>query len=457
MTKTNKKHITFFSILELIVDIIVYPVIIISFMSSFFMLVAKSKNVITPIFGYTFVRVLSNSMSIYCPEAERNFIKGDIAVIKTQDSLYSIGDIIAFYNYSDSVDSTISKMNVTNVHQEQQERLDGEGNVVYDDEGNVEYVTNNYVPTKDDDGNVIFDQQLIENVKNAEVGETIEGTNYVKTNVPDNRHSRSDVEDMGTVSVYFHQIVQIRIDTSGTIFYITKGTTNSSTEIVREDFVAGKYVSTGRWLTSLVSFCASTEGMIILVVAPISFVVLIELLSILEQINNILLEKRVLAREIPFDGKDCKKANICPEMRDVDKIFYYDVMSPEYKAEVFENIWGYLKDSKKTKDKKLFETALDAAMVYSMENPSQYYEVWINSTQSKKRQQQIISIEQKAERVKYDEVACVEYRNVKKKKTKRKKAKSLTEIDKTIEKIKKQELEDNNKSDEIKKDKKDGK
>ena len=65
-------------------DIIVYPVILISFMSSFFMLVSKSKNVITPIFGHTLVRVLTNSMSKYCPEAERNFVRGDVVVLKVQ-------------------------------------------------------------------------------------------------------------------------------------------------------------------------------------------------------------------------------------------------------------------------------------------------------------------------------------------------------------------------------------
>ena len=442
MTKAqtkNKKSKSFFNILELIVDIIVYPVIIISFMSSFFMLVAKSKNVITPMFGYTFVRVLTNSMSLYCPEAQRNFVSGDVVVLKTQDTMYEVGDVIAFYNYTDIADS-LTKVNLTSVQSGQEQVFDEEGNPVLDEQGNPTYRNNNYLPVKDGEGNTIFDQTLYENVLNTEVGQNIPGTNFTKQSVPENRHDLDYVRDLSSVRVYFHQIVQIRIDTSGTVFYITKGTANSSTETVREDLVAGKYVPTGSWLTGLVSFCASTEGMIALVVAPISFVVLIELLSILDQINNILLEKKVIAREMSFDSKDCKKAKIGAEMRDADKIFYYDVMPPDYKYEVFDFLWGELENSKKKKDKHIYQIATQAVKVYNMKEPSKYYEVWKDSFESKKKKEQVDMALKRSEKEKYMDVACFEYRNPrpipKKPKIKRKK---LENINKTIDKIKEQE------------------
>ncbi len=428
MTRAKKKR-SFFNILEIFVDIIVYPVIIISFMSSFFMLVSKSKNVITPIFGHTFVRVLTNSMSVYCPETNRNFVAGDVVVLKTQNSMYEVGDVIAFYNFSDSADSLI-KFNLTEVESGQEQVFDTDGNPVLDSKGNPTYRDNNYMPVQDGEGNTIFDQTLYNNVLNAEVGQTIPGTNTIKREVPKNRHDLSYVQDLTSVRVYFHQIVQIKIDASGTIFYITKGTANASTETVREDFVAGKYVPTASWLTGLVSFCSSTEGMILLVVAPISFVVLIELLSILEQVNNILLEKKVIDREIPFDTKDCEKANIGIEMKNTDKIFYYDVMPKEYKQDVFDFLWGGLEYSNKKKDKQILSTAEEAVKVYDMLDPTEYYQVFKDSFKSERKKQQVELAFERSKREKYIDVTWFEYRN---KKSQPKSQKLKTEQRKTID------------------------
>ena len=440
MTKTKRKNKTFFNILEIIVDIIVYPVILISFMSSFFMLVSKSKNVITPIFGHTLVRVLTNSMSKYCPEAERNFVRGDVVVLKVQNTMYEVGDVIAFYNYSDQADN-IAKVNLTQVTKGREPVFNEDGEPVLDSSGNQTYKDNSYIPVKDENNEVIFDQTLYQNVKDTKVGETIPGTNLSKVSAPEDRHDLDYVRDMSNIKVYFHQIVQIRIDTSGTIFYITKGTANSSTEIVREDLVAGKYVSTGSWLTSLVSFCASTEGMILLVVAPISFIVLIELLSILEQVNNILLEKKVIAREMPFDSKECDKARIGIEMREVDKIFYYDVMPQDYKYEVFDFLWGGFENSKKKKEKYSYETAIESVKVYNMEDPSKYYEVWKKSFTSNKKKQQVDIAFQRSLKEKYINVVCTDYKNEKPSMPKSKigKKKTFSDINKTIEKIKERE------------------
>ena len=58
-------------------------------------LISKKDRAITPIFGHAIVRVLSNSMSTYCDEANRSFFKGDIAIIKSESS-YRVGDVIAF-------------------------------------------------------------------------------------------------------------------------------------------------------------------------------------------------------------------------------------------------------------------------------------------------------------------------------------------------------------------------
>ncbi len=447
MTSLKRKNLTFFKVLEIIVDIIVYPVIIISFMSSFFMLVAKSKNVLSPVFGYTFARVLSSSMSVYCPEAGRNFNKGDVVLIKVQNSMYKVGDIIAFYSYNDNAD-TLVKLDLTQIESGDEQVFDENGNPVLDEQGNITYRQNNYMPVENS-----FDEELYENVKNAQVGENILGTNYIKSAVPQNRHDLDYVRDQSSTKVYFHQIVQIKIDTSGTIFYITKGTYNDSTETVREDLVAGKYLPTAKWLTDVVSFCSSTEGMIALVVAPISFIVLVELLSILEQINNIILERKVIAREMPFDGKDCQKARIGIEMRDTDKIFYFDVMPKDYKDEVFDFLWGEFKNSEKQSERDQYDLASASLKVYNMKDPSRYYQLWKQSFDSLKEKQQVDIAQSRSKKEKYIDVACFEYRNErpipKKPRIKRKK---ITEINNTIENLKQSEentkkIKDNKKND----------
>lgn len=413
MRKRYKKKKTFFNILEMIVDIIVYPVIIISFISSFFMLVAKSKNVVSPVFGHTFARVLSNSMSTYCPEAGRNFLKGDIAIIKTNLPEYRVGDVIAFYYFDDSADKK-QLINLTDVTTKQQVQYDTNGKEVLDENGKVKYVTNKYAPVTDTDGKVIYDTALRDAIKNAKVGDKIINLNtnetFTKTSIPSNRKTLEHVQD-SNASVLFHQIVQIKIDTSGTIFYITKGTSNASTDNkVREDFVVGKYVNTPKWISDVVNFCASTQGMICLVVAPIAFIVLIELLSILEQVNNIILEKKVINREIPFDSKECEKANIGFEMREQDKIFYYDVMPLEYKSEVYDFLWGCLQDGNK-KNKTIFLASEKAVGVYNMKNPKKYYQFWRDFFKSKRMLNQIDKAEDRSLEEKYAEVLCIDYQN----------------------------------------------
>ena len=410
-----KKNKTFLGIIARIIDILVYPIIIVSFMSSFFMIVSKSKDVVSPIFGHTFARVLSNSMSYYCEEAGRHFVKGDVVILRTGAKMYNVGDIIAFYYYHDSADN-LKLFDLTKYESKQEKKVDTEGKEIVDESGQPVYITNKYSPVLGDDGKVKFDNELFSAINSTAVGESFvdksSGNSYAKVATPSNRKSVSYVQEKET-PVYFHQIVQIKIDTSGTIFYITKGTANAEKDTyeIRQDFVVGKYAPTPKWFSGFVNFCASTEGMIMLVVVPIAIVVLVELLSILEQVNNIILEKKVINREIAFDTKECYKANIGIEMRNADKVFYYDVMPEEYKEEVFEYLWGYLRYDNSKKNKELFSTSQSALSVYEMKTPSLYYTTWKESFKSKMRKNQIDKAQDRAEKEKYANVAFVDYQN----------------------------------------------
>ncbi len=415
MVKKVKRKTTFFRVLELIVNIIVYPVIIISFVSSFFMLVARSNNLVSPIFGHTFVRVLSDSMSVYCPEVGRRFVKGDIAIVDTNNSTYQVGDVIAFYYHHDPEDNN-QLFDLTQIETKQVEKLDEYGNVVKDENDEVVYVENNYYPVKDENNEVIFNTELYNSIKNAKVGEKFYYEDfkeyYTKTEPSENRNTLEEVIKANT-SVYFHQIVQIKIDASGTIFYITKGTYNAASDsyAIREDYVVGKYANTPAWFASLISFCSSTEGMLLLVVLPISIIVLVELLSVIEQINNLLLEKKVINREIPFDTKECEKANIGLEMRETDKIYLYDVLPNEFKMDAYEFLWGCLEPSQNKKQQKIYATSRLAISVYDEKNVTPYYTTWSDFFKSKHMKKLVAQAQIKAENDRYSDVLNKEYQN----------------------------------------------
>ena len=410
--KVIKKKRTIFNIISSIVDILVYPIIFISFFSSFFMIVSKTQGVVKPIFGYTFVKVLSPSMSYYCEEAKRNFEVDDIVVIKTKTA-YEVGDIIAFYSYTDPSDNA-KQFELTSLETKLNPKRTKDGGYVYKENGELEYVTNSYSPVKNSDGTVIFNEELYQTIKNARIDETFATEHdgvWAKEEISVDRATIKDVTDANCV-VKFHQIVQIKIDTTGTIFYVTKGTNNASIDpLVREDLVVGKYVNTPKFMSVVMSFCSSSIGMLILVVIPISIIILIELLSILEQINNIMLERKVVSRAVPFDTKECEKANIGFEMREFDKVYLYDVMPSEYKPDLFVFLWGMLENSDKKNYKKIYDSAVKAKDVFDANNTDEYYETWISCFKSRSMKKKLEEMQKKADDTRYEEVLYDEYQN----------------------------------------------
>lgn len=416
IAKEQKNKISIFRIISKVVDIFVYPIIIFSLIVSCFMLVSKSEKTFTSIMGFSFVKVLSNSMSEYCDEAQRSFFKDDVCILQ-KGTTYSVGDVIAFYNYIDSVDKNSVKFELTKTTTQVLPKKDKDGNII-----DGETKTTKWYPVKDENGNVIYDTKLQNLIVNTPEGvdfiiEDNEGnqSTYTKQPVPSTRKSLQEVEKMDKIKVIFHQIVQIQIDESGTVFYITKGTANpeTETELVRSDLALGKYIPSSGWLTNFIAFCSSSTGLILLVIVPISIIIMFEALSVLEQINNIVLEKNVLARNAEFDSKESKKAKICEEMLYYNKIYLYDVMSKDYKGNLFEQLWGYLRDSSRRKDKKVFEVSLYAMENYDENNTEKYYDSWkgIYSTVSKKKKLELMK--SKAENDRYKDVKIFEYQNYK--------------------------------------------
>lgn len=322
----EKQKKSFYKVLGIIADIIMYPVLIISLVASFGMLFKNRSESMPSVFGYSVVRVKTGSM------VEKGFKIGDVVFVKkTSKEELKVGDIVAFYKYYDPADYT-SRNNL------------------------VDYETWN---------------------------------GYHKNQTVTNRKTKKDLKEEKR-SIYFHQIVDIKVSTiDGTIFYETKGSNPgmSSDGFIREDFVLGEYVHTPRIIRSFCSFCASPKGMIILVVLPLSFLILLQCLSIIEQINNMILENKVFLREERFDSPESIKAHIMKDMEDYKKIFFYLTTSNKEKVDVATMLWGHLVSSENKKDNELKEVVDKSIKILNEQGDEAYFDFWeqnINATQRKK-------------------------------------------------------------------------
>lgn len=445
MSKKVKRKFTFFGWMVKVVDILIYPVLFLALFSSFFMIVAKSKGIVTPIFDYTLVRVLTPSMSKYCEQAERNFAVNDIAFLSTSSkNVYQVGDVVAFYSDSATV-SGLPKLDLTHYQTKYVTQKDADGKPVLDDNGNEKKMQDRYYPVLDENGNVEYNLELYDLVMNTPVGESFLANTtkkyYTKVERPELKTLEQVKEDDKIVK--FHQVMQIKIDTSGQIYYLTKGTNNSSadTVLVREDMVVGRYINTPKWITAIVNFCGSAQGLIILVILPMSIIILIESLSILEQINNIMLEKKVIARAALFDTKECEKAYIGLEMDDKDKIYLYDVFPSEFKDDINDFLWGCLETSQHKKQKMIYQTSQTAIEVYDVKNTDEYYGIWEDFFRSNRMKQKVRNAHIRAERDRYADVKIEEYQNYppdekdEKPQPKPKRRKTKEEYDQIIEEI----------------------
>ena len=102
--KRSKKALTLYSLFGKIGDILFFPIIIIALFSSLSMLSSNNNNKPVAVFGFSLVNIKSGSM------VEMGFGIGDMVITKkaTRDDI-ALGDIIAFYNFHDSLDSDTEK------------------------------------------------------------------------------------------------------------------------------------------------------------------------------------------------------------------------------------------------------------------------------------------------------------------------------------------------------------
>ncbi len=341
MSKNQEtNHKSFYTILGKIGDILLWPVLIISLFSSFFMLVQKKQNKITSIFGYSFVNVLSGSM------VDEGFKIGDTVIThKCNERNVQIGDIIAFYYASSTKSPSASDMHLV-----------------------VEYKNYDY-------------KELAKNEEDNIYRTEIQISDYPKINDKSAEYIKKAQDDKA--KVYFHQVVAIYIDDEGNMFFKTKGSNNSTadTPLTRGDLIVGKYVTTPVFIRRAVSFCASPLGMIVLVCFPLSMLVLMQCLSLIEQVSIIALEKKLLSGELSYKDEEIKKNLSSNQIESYNKVYYYYITPDEQKPEVKEFLWGDLLNVKIPSDKQLIDLArLNNSLTKLESSDLAYWNEWIEKS-----------------------------------------------------------------------------
>ena len=340
MAKQTRKG-TFYTLLGTIGDILLIPIIVLALTTSLLIFNQQRTYSVPTIFGVGIVRVLSGSMSEYCEEAGRNFDINDKVFIK-KSKTFEVGDILAFYDYTDTTADKSEKFELT--YTEQKDGLikkDKDGNVVKNEDGTDATYTNYKYPERDKNGNIKYESTIYNAIKNTKVGSlfTVNGTEYEKLAIPQNRTSVETLKENKS-KIYFHQIVQIKIDQTGTIFYITKGNHQSeATQTVREDYVVGKYINTPNWVSDVLVWLSSSTAMIFCVCIPLGILIILETLSLIEQINFAMIEKKLMKGSAYWQDKEVQRLIKTDEMEEVVRILYYMKAPEEDREELLETLW----------------------------------------------------------------------------------------------------------------------
>jgi len=237
----------FYVILDIITNVLIVPVLLLSLVASIVMYNAKKHNEVPSLFGYSAVKILTTSMQT---EETPEYSAGNVVLVKkVSPELLDAGDVIAFYEY-----------------------------------------------VRHSDEDLDFDDVAGGTIVSGTVG-----------------NGSSEAAKAGS-RVIFHRIVEIKQayteDGELHYFYLTKGDANPSVDTyidsngktqpayIRDDFVVGEYTDGASFLIGFLTFCSSAGGIVALVIVPAGVLLLMVTLSIIEQINSILLDKKMNRRKL---------------------------------------------------------------------------------------------------------------------------------------------------------------
>ena len=268
MSKKTKKKYTFFTLLGKIGDILLIPIFIISFIASGLVLFQNKSQGVSSVFNLSIVKVMTGSM------IKSGFDIDDIVfVVKTDTKKLwgniEGGDIIAFYQYADKADESLTKTQLQSV-----------------------------------------DEKL-----------------PVTQNAPEERKS---VDEVKSYRVVFHQIVGVYQDETGIRYFETWGTSNGTTSAprkdsvkIREDYVIGKYINTPVWIRRVMNWVSGSMGMVCCVMIPLGILLILENLELIEQISFLFIEKKLISGQLNWKNEDAKKLLKTHDVEKICKIILY--------------------------------------------------------------------------------------------------------------------------------------
>lgn len=278
-----------------IITTIIYIVLLVILVFSIIINVSKKDNQISTMFGYAFAVVQSGSM------INGGFNVGDMVIIKEvntdtlkpceRDSTNTVienGDIIVFYDYFDAKDENVNLTNIT------EEVLNG-----------------TYVDFSD------------------------------PSKAPTDRKTKQYPIDNGTILI-FHRIISIWVDESGTRFFETKGDSNNSADnkLIREDFVCAKYAQSSPVLQSVLSFMATTTGLIVVILIPVGFLIITQIISFSKEMKVNINAIKILERKIRYNDIDLDSCDIQNYFTEPEKVYLYDISPQEDKANLAIILWS---------------------------------------------------------------------------------------------------------------------
>lgn len=339
LKKQYKKKFSIYALLGKIGDVLLIPIMIVALISSISMLASRSQNKPTSVMGRSLVTVLTTSMT------KGGFERYDTVLTeKVKGKNVEVGDILAFYDYNGG------KVNKTKLERvEYYIKCSGVGTPEHSEENIETLIDREKIKTKE----VAFEKT----VKNAQEAKS---------------------------RVLFHRVIAVYVDENGIYYFQTKGDSNATTDgdnLIRQDFIVGRYVNTPRAVRDIIKFCASTFGMIVLVCIPLSLQVLLQCLSLIEQLGIINNEKALLKGKASFKDDEFRKDFDGNLMELYNKVYYLYLMPKEDRHFVKQCMWGNLIYAEKLSSKN--QIILDAVNVSEKnleESDDKYWNTWIDST-----------------------------------------------------------------------------
>lgn len=293
--KESRERSTFAKICSILVDIFVVPIIILAFVSTILRFTSKRNNEMPSILGNGIVEVLSNSM-------EPTHKVGDILVINQSFDLdkIKVNDCIAFYSPTNSTYKDQNGNSIVLLHRVV--RIiwadDADGNTKRyfvchgDNVGGLEFI-----PTTDGTGGDYNKNHVPMNGG----GYVVRILNDTQTAPVKNTYSQSDIDKES------HTILQ----------YITD-----------ENIVGIEKAKASPFISGVVRFCSSIEGIVALVLIPSAFLIYMVIVGMVDDAKRSKKEKEaeqaaisqtmgsIVINELP---KDESKEQENKELLDVNK------------------------------------------------------------------------------------------------------------------------------------------